>query len=223
MMKILDDVDFSFAYKMNHIGETPFITELHVEIKGSATDRKTDEYIFDKAGYADLIILNIRNATLAGYNMWEAVDGTSINYIEYGDLLFNRNGEFNEKILKAIEKFFHYRPFYSMEDFMTVAIGERLVIYPEWRGHDATKQLNRELTLTFNFDMLIVKPFPLQHEFKAVKEDSIGYSSDEKDFDTHSRKLKNYYVKHCGMITLPGIKDYLFMFPQIDFDKIAGE
>lgn len=223
MMKKLDDVDFSFAYKMNHIGETPFITELHVEIEGSATDRKTNKDVFDKAGYANLIVLNIRNAMLTGYNMWEAIDGTSINYIEYGDLLFNRNGEFNEKILKAIEKHFHYPPFYSMEDVMTVAIGERLVIYPKWRGNGATKQLNRELALTFNFDMLVVKPFPLQHEARSVKENNLGYTSDEKDFDKHSRKLKNYYIKHCGMTRLPGIKDYLFMFPQIDFDDIAGE
>ncbi len=223
MTKRLDYVGFSFTYKMEHIGDTPFIMKLHVEIEGSAIDYKKNKAIYDKAGYADLIVLNMRNAMMAGENMWEAIDETSINFIEYGDLLFERNGEFKEKIFNAIEELYHYRPFYSMEDIMTVAIGERLVIYPEWRGNGATKQLNRELALTFNFDILVVKPFPLQHEIRTVKEDCLGYTDDEKDFEKHSRKLKNYYVKHCGMTRLPGIKDYLFMFPQIDFDDIARE
>ena len=83
MMKRLDDADFLFTYKMEHIGETPFIMKLHIEIEGSAFDYKNNKIIYDKAGYADLIVLNMRNAMLTGENMREAIDETSINYNEY--------------------------------------------------------------------------------------------------------------------------------------------
>lgn len=219
-----EKAEFSFSYKMEHFPGVPFIMKLHVDIEGWK-DNEDDDFESKKAGYADILILNMKNANLAGENMWELIDDTSINYLEYGDLLFDEDGEYSEKFLEAIKKKFnkpnklsgHVFP----EDFASIAIGYRISVLPEWRGLGVSKQLFQDLAINFSFDMFVARPFPLQHEARFVEKDCLGLSK-ETNFRSDLKKLKDHYMS-CGMNMLPGIKDYLFLFPQRDFGKIIGD
>ena len=195
------DITFKFKIEICH----SCIAKVHVDIYAD------DE----KAGYAELLMVNMFTVHELDINLWDMFDSFSFKYMEYVDLLFEPNGDIKESIGKEFDMYEDWCPNWWLTGF---GIGFSFVVYPKYRGNRIAEKLNFELCTLFKFDFIVVKPFPLQ--FEAFRENEgkkrkreIGFDEKKMPFEKAREKLFSYYEK-CGMVRLEGAPDYMFLIPE---------
>lgn len=182
------EVEFSFTVAIAN-GEGSEPSDFVHKISGAILQQDMEENDPIKIGSISLVLMDIESGIDAGYSAFDIVDSFDAESADYGQVLFDVEGEVVESIVEQFE---------TAGWISRVLILEVVKIDREYRGRNVGLLAARHAVELFGHSaFIILRPFPLQ--FNNYNDPNWvapeGVRDKRKDFEKARKKLEGYWKR----------------------------
>lgn len=164
----------------------------------------TDDDNEIELGAFSAMVVDVQSAIVEHESVFDVFDSHSTSITYFQELYDHGSGDFKPRVLKVAygDNYYLWNP--------NLLILDRLIVYPEHRGHGVGLLALRALIqrLRVGVGLIAMKPFPLQYEAKFLDESDaderkrLGLEDFKLPQPKATAKLKKYYGR-LGFKTVP--------------------